>query len=299
MERELIEFIRKRFNPKSRICGAGVDDTAVINVKSGKMLLSSDMLVEGKHFLKSDNMYKVGKKCANVSISDIASMGGKPLYFLLSLGIPKGFSIKKVKRFFAGLKYALDRFDVSLVGGDIVGSSVFTADGFIVGVAEKGRVLKRGGAKLGDFVFATGCFGYSFETGWHFDFKPRVDEIDFLKRYIDISSCTDASDGLYASLRILSSESGVGMKVFADRVPQRRKERDFEKSMGHIFFDGEDFELVFTGRCRDFERVANIFYKKFGVPLSLIGEVIEGRGIKVFYGDRAFPLKGSEYDHFR
>ena len=256
------------------------------------------MLVEGTHFLKSEKPQNIGRKAAAVSLSDMAAMGAIPLYMILSLGISRSINFTFVKNLFKGISSALAPFNVKLIGGDTVRSPHLVIDSVIIGTNRKGKVLKRNGAKPGEIIFTTGYFGHSFSTGWHYRFIPRIKEMQFLKQKISISSAIDASDGLYASLRILSQESKVSLHVDCSKVLLRKKCQTFKKSLETALFDGEDFELVFTGNCHDFEKIRSKFKNKFGVPLTIVGKVCPGKGLKFYDNNKRLKIKNKEFQHF-
>ncbi|MBN1522739.1 MAG: thiamine-monophosphate kinase, partial [Candidatus Aureabacteria bacterium] len=230
----------------------------------------------------------------------MAAMGGSPLYLVISLGLPRTTSFSSVKSFFRGVESAVNPFKVKLVGGDTVRSQRVVADTCVIGVVRAGGVLRRMGAKPGDLIFATGAFGYSFSTGWHYLFQPRIKEMEFLKKRMKITSAIDASDGLYASLRTLSRESRVFFRIDASKIRFRKKQRSFRASFEAALFDGEDFELVFTGRCWNFDRLSEQFQKSFQVPLSVIGRVEAGQGMR-FIDKEGWNIhvRAREFQHFK
>jgi len=258
------------------------------------------MLVEGTHFHKGENLKNIGRKAAAVSLSDIAAMGGIPLYITVSLGIPGFINFRSVQYFYKGLFAVLDHFNVKLIGGDTVRSPYIVVDTCVIGINKSGKILKRKGAKTGDFIFTTGYFGSSLSTGWHYNFLPRIKEVLFLKKNMHITSAIDASDGLYASLRTLGEESDVKMQIEAHKIPFRKQKKFFKSSLQSALFDGEDFEIVFTGNCRNFKLVSEKFKKLFNIPLNIIGKVYSGRGVKIIdsKGQNIY-VKNKEFQHFK
>jgi len=299
METEIIHWIKKRFLRGCVPLGAGFDDAALVKVPRKEILVSCDMIIEGTHFFSDEKPENIGRKSACISLSDMAAMGAKPLYMLLSLGIPRHYSFEAAKRIFRGIESALRPFDVALVGGDTVRSPKIVLDSVILGVNETGKVLCRGGAQQGDVILATGYFGRSLETGWHCRFMPRVREMLFLKKKLKITSAIDASDGLHASLRILSEESGKKFCVDVSRIMCRGTSGRRDNALRHALFDGEDFELVFTAKPERISQVVDEFEKRFRIPLVAIGTVDSGRGL--FFRDadgRPVRVAGKEFCHF-
>ncbi|MCK5708422.1 MAG: thiamine-monophosphate kinase [Candidatus Aureabacteria bacterium] len=298
MEHKLIRWLRSQ-NRNSRIpIGCGIDDAAFVNLPSKQIVVSSDMLVEGTHFKVKEKPKNIGRKSAAVSLSDIAAMGAKPLYMVVSLGIPQNYSFSSVKSIFNGMSSVLIPFKTKIIGGDTVRSPSIIIDSTIIGT-KCGNILKRKGACIGDLVFTTGFFGNSFTTGWHHSFKPRIREMQLLKRKIKITSSMDASDGLYASLRILSEESSVCFEIDTSSIRFRKRQNSFEKSLESALFDGEDFEMVFTGSCEKPEKIIKEFKKRFGIPLSIIGKVNKGKGLKFFdQNNKKIHVINREFKHF-
>ncbi|MEK7377073.1 MAG: thiamine-phosphate kinase, partial [Candidatus Margulisiibacteriota bacterium] len=139
--------------PKGDVISGIGDDCAVIkNLRGGHILLTVDTLIEKIHFdLKYFSFYDLGWKSLAANLSDIAAMGGKPLYALVSLGLPKNTKIGSIQEFYKGLKKLGDKFKVAVIGGDTVSSprGVYISV-TLVGEAVKGRYLLRKGAKSGD-----------------------------------------------------------------------------------------------------------------------------------------------------
>jgi thiamine-monophosphate kinase len=299
MEQKIIGWLARSFLDKKIPVGIGLDDAALVDIPKKQILLSCDMLIEGTHFRSKEDPVHIGRKAASVSLSDIAAMGGEPLYLLVSLGLPRRYGFSDARKIFQGIRAALSPYRAKLVGGDTVRSRFVVVDTTIVGYIKEGKVLTRSGARPGDSIFATGCFGDSLRTGWHYRFTPRIKEMEYLRKKIRITSAMDASDGLHASLRTLSQRSGAGFDVACGEIKSRVAKKDFLLAVDSALFDGEDFELVFTGRCPDAVRTARDFEKKFKVPLSVIGKVRKGAGVKFFDREsREVRFENREFRHF-
>ena len=120
-----------------------------------------------------------------------------------------------------------------------------------------------------------------------------------MKKRIKITSCIDASDGLYASLRILSCESKAALHIDCSKIAFRKKGKTVKKTLESALFDGEDFELVFTGSCQHALKIQAEFKKRFHIPLTIIGQVKKGKGIR-FYDNMKKPVTfiNKEFRHF-
>lgn len=168
-EDQLIETIRRAVGKPS---GGGVrgigDDAAVLRCAGGgagrgkRLLLASDMLVDGTHFKRKwITPAQLGWKALAVNLSDIAAMGGEPLAALVSLGLPKGAGEGFVREFYRGMKKLAAKFGVDIVGGDTVRAAALTVDVAVCGEVEEKRCVYRSGAKAGDVVMVTGALGDS------------------------------------------------------------------------------------------------------------------------------------------
>jgi thiamine-monophosphate kinase len=310
-EEEIIRTLQKEF--PSRI---GYD-ASIVKVRGGRFAVSQDMSVEGTHFPKSVlPWYFIAQRSARASLSDLAACGAKPLSILVSLGVPM-ISKKELNEFIEGIKDFCKEFGVEIIGGDTTRSEAITINVTVIGDASAGYITRKG-AKAGDSVFVTGTLGDSMvglkilmDTG---DFKkarrnseylvgrfalpePRVwISSELLKRRI-ISSCTDLSDGLRRGLENLSEMSGVGFRIDFESIPVsdeflRLAGRFFNDPLSAAFEGGEDFELLFTSPFKN--RVIKLA-QKFGLRITKIGSVIEGKGVK-FSGET--PKKLTFFEHF-
>ena len=159
----LIGWIREQFKVPDGVLGIG-DDCAVIPQRDGlETLVTTDMLVEGSHFLLEDIApYSLGWKSAAVNLSDIAGMGGKPVGTFLSVALPKTLDDSFMEGFIRGYKDISDRFGCPLLGGDTTASpDRLCINVTVLGACEAGRSRKRSAAQPGDLVCVTGPLGDS------------------------------------------------------------------------------------------------------------------------------------------
>ena len=295
----LIDRIKKitRSKDKSIIIGIG-DDAAAIKISGVRQkaaLLTTDTLVEGVHFdLKYFNYFELGWKLMAANLSDIAAMGGVPKYALVTLGINNKVSVTDIDKFYKGMKILGKKFNVGVVGGDIVRSPkslFFTMDMF--GFADK--VIKRSGAKAGDLIVSIGKFGGSAAglaklkrygrkakgAGAHLMPVPMVKEGKAAARYAN--SMIDNSDGLARCLIEICKASRVGAKVYLNNIPLASG-----ADLGQALNGGEDYNLVYTVPIKK--------YKKIGTS-KVIGQVTKDRKIVLIDGfGRQHQLKGKGYE---
>jgi thiamine-monophosphate kinase len=144
------------------VVGIG-DDTAALRVSGDRLLLATcDIQLEGHHFLRDKIApQQLGRKALAINLSDIASMGGRPRYALVSLGLPKDLAVAWVDALYDGLQEEAARFSTSIVGGNITGSPLILVDITLLGEVEEERLLRRSGARVGDRLLVTGTLGAS------------------------------------------------------------------------------------------------------------------------------------------
>jgi thiamine-monophosphate kinase len=312
-EFRLIERIRKLFPAAGSVTGIG-DDTAVIeNGRKGKMLVTTDTLVEGIHFLPGiADFSDIGYKSIAVNMSDIAAMGGVPEYALLTLGIPDKISDRELEMLFEGMKSMGREQPYRLIGGDTVKSPCLFITVTMIGYTDSAPLL-RSTASEGEYIYVTGNLGdssiglgllngdlkYGVTDAEYFIKRhnrppSRVGLMQGLKGKYAIGSAVDISDGLLADLAHIADESGKGFRIHIDKLPVSSRsigpafEVDRKYFYEFAWSGGEDYELLFTSR--DNIDLAGI---------SRIGEVT-GSGREVFYLGEKLPwgkLKKG-FEHF-
>jgi thiamine-monophosphate kinase len=272
------------------IVGPG-DDCAVIRGSSrGRhLLLKTDAIVEGVHFLPAARPELVGRKAVARVVSDIAAMGGVPRAAVITLALPPTCKVSWVEKLYAGMDKLARLYDFSLVGGETTRSPGKNAPVLInvamTGEVEPKRLVPRSGAKVGDALFVTGSLGGSL-AGRHLSFTPRLPEARWLTEFFTPRAMMDLSDGLAQDLPRLASASGVGYEIDLTQVPRQRG-----CTVEQALSDGEDYELLFALPARQQEALIMAWKKAFPrVRLSLIGQVREA-GVST-------PLAGG-YEHFR
>jgi len=265
----------------STITGIG-DDAAVLDFPAKKVLLTTDLLLEGIHFdLTYTPMKHLGYKAAIVNFSDIYAMNGDPKQITVSLGISKRFSVEDLEAFYDGLQLACQTYGVDLVGGDTSASMTgLTISVTCVGEVDDNRVVYRSGAKENDLICVTGDLGAAYmglqllereklifkgEKEFTPDFsgkeyilerqlKPeaRRDIVQSLaSKSILPSSMIDISDGLSSELLHICEQSGVGCRIYEERIPIDYQTaimaEEFNMNLVTAALNGgEDYELLFT-----------------------------------------------------
>jgi len=235
--------VLKKFSPvtKEVIKGIG-DDAAVLPFsKTEYLLFTTDMLAQDVHFTLGMSAQAIGHKALACSISDIAAMGGRPTFAVISIGIPKDLPVRFITELYQGIKLTAKTFDVSIVGGDTIKADKLVINIALLGQVEKKYLTLRDGAKPGDWIFVTGPLGGSFKSGRHLNFTPRVAQARFLVENFTPNAMMDLSDGLAGDLGHILKESRAGARLDYAAIP-RNKGASLEQALN----DGEDFELLCT-----------------------------------------------------
>lgn len=296
-EIQFIERLRRRARaPRGLALGIG-DDCAIYRPAPGEdLLFTTDLLIEDVHFRASTHPPEaVGHKALARGLSDIAAMGGRPVFCLLSLALAPWTDPPWVDRFYRGLLALARKTGTALAGGDIARAARLTCDIVVCGRAASGTALRRDGARPGDLIYVSGKLGASalgLERGegaaWkrHLRPEPRLELGLLLREKWKATAAMDLSDGLSIDLHRLCRASGVAASL--DRpLPVFRG-----ATLDHALHGGEDYELLFTlpPDARPPAKLARI-------PVTRIGVVRKGRPGRVLLAGR--PLAPLGYDHLR
>jgi thiamine-monophosphate kinase len=293
----LIHRIRKWTNSSDPALIQGIgDDVAVIEMGPKVLLVTTDILIEGIHFdLSWMDPYPLGRKSLAVNLSDIASMGGIPKYFLVSIGLPKNFPISFISSFYRGLKQEAKRFRVELIGGDTSLSQKMIINICLLGEGGKRDLLFRKGAKVGDDLFVSGRLGDAALglkilqektkikgskrlVEKHLSPSPRVELGQAIAKFHLATAMIDVSDGLLIDTSHLLEESEVGARIWEDQIPlsgpYRKWVRSFSKDPFRFALSGgEDYELLFTTPSTMRKKISSIA-RSLKIPITRIGEIL-------------------------
>lgn len=271
-ERELLSRIQTRSGDLPErfaqvLTGPG-DDCAVIAPDSRPLVLTTDHLVQGRHFDDALPIELIARKAVMRSVSDIAAMAAEPAWALATALLPADYA--HADELFDHMATAARRFGCPLVGGDI--ASLPKGDGGPISltVTVGGHAIKpvlRSGARAGDAVYVTGALGGSLQNQRHALAEPRVREALALHDRFELRSMIDISDGLGIDAARIARASGVRMLLEADRIPIHPDATDLHAALG----DGEDYELLFTAPAGQ-----AIPQAIEGTPITRIGTVTEG-----------------------
>jgi thiamine-monophosphate kinase len=273
-------------DPRHVLTGVG-DDCAVLRGagKNHFLLFKTDAVVEGVHFTPRERPELIGRKALARALSDLAAMGASPLAAVITLGVPKGASVRRLRAIYRSLERIAKKHRVNLVGGETTRARQLFLNVALLGECRGYRPVLRSGARAGDLIFVTGRLGAT-RARRHLVFEPRLAEGQWLARHRIASSLMDLSDGLGADLPRLARASGVDFQLDPAAIPRARG-----ATLTAAFSDGEDYELLFTAR----PSLAKTLKKKwpFAMPLHCIG-VMGPRG-----KESRKPLIAHGFDHFK
>jgi thiamine-monophosphate kinase len=303
------------------------DDCAVMSCTQGRaLLLTADMLVQDIHFvIDRIPFYQLGRKAIAVNLSDIASMGGRPIVALISIAIPVETDVEAIQEIYRGMRDICGQYSLAIGGGDTVASSdKLIINVSVLGDAREKEVLYRSGARPGDTIYLTGPVGDSIAG-----LKILTNEITppegtrgyFIKAHNDpvplveigrsiaasglASAMIDLSDGLLSDLGHICKESGVGALLYAETIPLSPELELLAGSSGFDPLDlalsgGEDYQLLFIVPAENEQGIEKFFKEHdFTLP-SHIGEIGQGSGIRMMKANGSVAeLKARGFNHFK
>ncbi len=325
----LIDRIAKSatLNQKSSIKGIG-DDAAVVGTGDVKTLITTDLLMEGIHFdLGYVPLKHLGYKAVVVNLSDIYAMNGKPTQITVSLGLSSRFSLEAIDELYTGILLACDKYNVDLVGGDTSSSASGLAISITaIGEAKEENIVYRNGAKETDLICVSGDLGAAYLglqllerekqifkenpaiqpdlTGHDYvlerQLKPeaRADIIDILElEKVKPTAMLDVSDGLSSDLMHICTQSDVGCRIYADKLPidhtstNAAEELNVDTTIAALN-GGEDYELLFTVDITDHDKI------KENPAIRIIGHVTDkSDGYNMVAGEQLIELKAQGWNH--
>ena len=239
--------------------GAG-DDCAIVEIPGSKkyLVLKTDCVVEGVHFVRGTNASDVGWKAMMRPLSDFAAASGVPHFSLITLIVPKQTKVAWVQGLYRGLRQAANRFKVSIVGGETSNTQGPIAISVsVIGFVEKPRAASRRGGRPGDDLFVTGRLGGALKRK-HLKFVPRIVESRWLTKNFSIHAMMDLSDGLGADLPRLARASKVGFDIELENLPVARG-----ATIDTAISEGEDYELLFAVSPRARNSLERQWRRKF------------------------------------
>lgn len=317
------ELIRKFFQRPVHRSPLGVgDDCALLAPAPGMQLaVSTDMLVEGRHFFADVNPQLLGHKALAVNLSDLAASGAKPLAFTLALSLPRA-DAAWCQAFADGLFALADQHQCELVGGDTT-QGPLTICITVFGEVPAGQALLRSGAQVHDDIWVSGSLGdarialdallrqHALPPAVLAQARQRLEQptprvaLGLALRGI-ATSCLDISDGLLGDLNHILEASQVGARIDANitrgLLRARRHPMMAALAMSRIdactLAGGDDYELCFTAPP-DAQSAVREAAAQAGVPVTCIGRIEAERGVRVMApGGQQLPLRFAGFEHF-
>jgi thiamine-monophosphate kinase len=311
------ELIERHFQRPVRRAVLGVgDDCALVAPDPGMQLaVSTDMLVEGRHFLATVPPARLGHKALAVNLSDLAACGAEPLAFTLALALPRADEAF-VEPFARGLLALADAHGIELVGGDTTAGPLAISI-TVFGQVPPGQALLRSGARPGDDLWASGLLGdarLALEVfrgtvslpGDGFEQARRAMETPTPRVALGLalrgvaSAAIDLSDGLVGDLGHVLARSGVGATVDADALPRSAllAAQPRALQLECVVAGGDDYELLFTAPPARRDAVLQAG-QRAGVDVSRCGRIEAEPGLRLVDGDgRPLAARFRAFDHF-
>lgn len=291
-----------------------LDDAAVLPSRPGyDLIVTSDMIVEGVHFLPSDPLDLVARKLLRVNLSDLAAKGAEPYGWFLSVSWPGRCGWAEREAFAHGLAQDQQAFGLRLFGGDTTSTpGPLTASATLMGWTPTGQAKLRSTARDGDVILVSGVIG----DGW-LGLKAALGEIEApgaLQRYrlpeprlglraalTAAHACADVSDGLLADAGRIAIASNLMAEIDLERLPfsedgLRHVATASEQGLIDLATGGDDYELVLTAAPERAEHVIAAAAVA-GVRLTTIGRMTAGQGVRGLYQGREAPLHRLGYRH--
>ncbi len=270
------------------------DDCAVLDLPAGhETLVTTDLSLERVHFRREWHPADAcGHRCLTRGLSDIASMGGKPVAAFLSLAVPEDTSTRWIEQYMDGMLRLARKHGVTLAGGDTAQSPAgagILADITVLGIVPSGQAILRSGARPNDRIYVTGELGapvalleQMFRTPnkkfraaqypAHFFPQPQLGVAKYLREHNIASSMIDISDGLSTDLHHICEQSRVGAVIHANAIPVASLDKH-EVELRHALHGGDEYQLIFT--APQGRRVPSVINK---VPITLIGYITADDG---------------------
>jgi len=306
---------------KSQLCIGPGDDAGALRVSHGKVLVATtDAMVEGIHFERRWFGWRdLGYKILAVNLSDLAAMGDvKPLAALVTVAFPGDTAVDSVDKFYQGMESCAQKWKTGFLGGDTVGSKKGCFISVtLFGEANPRSLVKRSGAKPGDYLVTTGALGLAaaglevLQSGksrlsWTKPLiqafshpQPRFAEGKIFGRNHWATSLMDSSDGLEASIRLVAEASGTGAEVDLTLLPVPMPLSRWARLRGRHPWDyalkgGEDYELLATVRPQNWNAV-----RRRLPDAMVIGRILpKDKGCWAVLPGRRIPLTSYGFTHF-
>lgn len=318
-EAELIErYLRHAGAERADVVLGIGDDAALLRAPPGReLVVTTDALVEGAHFLPGDSPHSLGHRALAINLSDLAAMGAEPAWALASLVLP-GADEDWLRDFAVGFGALARKYGVALVGGNLSrGPLSITVQ--LTGFATPGESLLRSGGRAGDCLFVSGTPGDAragrLLTPEHAA-ASRLDatQLQALRRSYEYpeprialgralrglaSACMDLSDGLWADLPRLAAASGCAAELRVADLPLSASLKALcgAQAWQQAVEGGEDYELLFSAPASRAPMIESLS-AQLGLRLTACGQLRSGAGIQLLGESGVIQFSASSFDHF-
>ncbi len=295
------------------------DDAAIIcPPKNSNLVVTTDTLNSGVHFYPDCKPEHLGHKALAVNLSDIAAMGGKPLWATLCLSLPD-INHEWLDSFSNSFYALADQYNIKLVGGDMVkGPLSITIQ--IIGSLQHEHALLHRNAKIGDLIYVSGYLGDAAlglklikDNNIHLPAQdkeyflnkinapmPRLDISEKIRTYAH--AAVDTSDGFIIDLKRITDASAKGAEIILEKIPISPAMNNLvnhDNDVKELLTGGEDYELIFTIDKKDKHKLES-YIESENIVLTEIGEIVNGSGISIVNNGIEIQLpKNIGYDHFK
>jgi len=307
--------------PRGLVVGSG-DDAAVFRASAAEdFVVTQDALVEGRHFARRwFTGRELGWRLAAVNLSDVAAMGARPKFALISLGVPASAQDAYLKGIQSGAARHLGKFGAVIVGGNITSTSgPLTCDMTLIGICKRGTAWPRR-ARAGDAIVVAGELGNASAglaqlrgaraaagklVAAYKKPRPLLDVAGLLAGERSIHAAIDVSDGFSSDVIQLCESGRVGCNVEADALPVSKALSTFcgrrrEDPMDRVLNGGEDYALILSVAAREADRVCDRLTSRLGISAVVAGRFRrEKRVYQIVRNGRPRRLKASGWDHLR
>ena len=285
------------------------DDCALLRPDAGlELALTTDMLIEGRHFVPGTDARALGHKALAVNLSDLAAMGAAPRWVMLALCLPAADEAW-LAAFSQGFFALAERHGVDLIGGDTTRGPVLTIGVTAIGEVPSGVAMYRAAARPDDDVWVSGELGAAALGLVHPEIASATAKLNQPEPRVELGerlrglarAAIDVSDGLAGDLQHILERSHVAATIHYDEIPRPEALRalnDVELEKDCILSGGDDYELLFTV-ARERRREVEALSRELTVPLTRIGTIQSGqpRLTVVDSQNRPMSFRGG-FDHF-
>jgi len=321
-ERELVKLLLSIINKREENLMIYDDVVAYPISKKSALIVKTDSFVESADLLPNMKPEQVGSKLVVMNVSDFAAKGIVPLGMLISLSLPSDYDVDYIVKIYEGAEKTALSYGFDIMGGDTSYGEELVLSGFLFGLQERDKLIKRCGARVGDYVATTGPFGDtsvafsillkslkapSEELERHvfrsvYEPRARLKEGLALAERKLVTASIDSSDGLAISLYEIAESSKVGILI--EDIPLSKNLIEFceyhqlNPIEMALYEGGEEFELIVTIPPRFWEEAKSTI-ERVGGKLHYIGRVIKEKGVYLKVNGKKVSVKRKGWEHFR